>query len=166
MLLFFLFRIEQHLEPLAVTANVMQSAFCRLDEVLLTFGALMMNYKDLQDQRGGDRVACNATLVSLEKRWSNLDQDVLIAAVILNPFFKHKLFKLLPRFQPANIYHSFLRLWNRFFPKESTPAVLYQNVIHYLWEMGDFQPLENCVTACLTISEQMVVYLILTIRRC
>ena len=47
MLLFFLFRIEQHLEPLAVAANVTQSAFCRLDEVLLTFGALMMNYKDL-----------------------------------------------------------------------------------------------------------------------
>lgn len=153
-----LFRIERHLEPLAIAANVTQSTFCRLDEVLLTFSALMLNYRDLRDRGVGDRVACDAILASLEKRWSNADQEVLIAAVILNPFFKHQPFKPLQRFQPANVYNLFIQLWARFFPQEPIPkTALYQNVIHYLRGMGDFQPLGQCVSACFNISEQLVV---------
>ena len=154
-------RIKQHLEPLAIAANVTQSAFCRVDEVLLTFGALVMDYTDLRDNRGGDLTACNAVLSSLEKRWANTDQDVFIAAVVLNPFFKHMPFKPLRRFQPANIYSLFVTLWNRFFPGQVAPIALYQNVIDYLREMGDFMTLDVSVAACLQISEQKVTHSII-----
>jgi len=150
-------RIKQHLEPLAIAANVTQSAFCRLDEVLLTFGALMMDYKDLRDNRGGDQVACNAVLNSLEKRWANADQDVFIAAVILNPFFKHAPFKPLSRFQPASIYNLFAILWNRFFSEQAAPLSLYKNVLDYLRETGDFMTLRVSVMTCLKLSEQQVI---------
>ena len=53
--LILLFRIKQHLERLAIAANITQSAFCRLDEVLLTFGALTITYADLRDRCGGDQ---------------------------------------------------------------------------------------------------------------
>ena len=141
---------------MAVAANVTQSAFCRLDEVLLTFGALTMEYQDLRDTRGGDRIACTAILDSLEKRWANADQNVLIAAVILNPFFKHSPFKALSRFQPANIYNLFVILWNRFFPGQHSPLTLYQNVIDYLREKGDFMTLQATVKVCLDMSEGKV----------
>lgn len=151
------FRIERHLEPLAIAANVTQSMFCRLDEVLLTFGALMLSYRNLRGQPNGDRAACDAILASLERRWSNADQEVFIAAVILNPFFKHQPFKTLPRFQPAKIYDSFIQLWMRFFPRDPIPTVdLYQNVLDYVRGVGGFQPLRQCVTACLGMSEQLV----------
>lgn len=154
---FCFFRIKRHLEPLAIAANVTQSAFCRLDEVLLTFGALTMEYKDLRDNHGGDQVACNAILGSLEKRWANADQAVFIAAVILNPFFKHTPFTLIPLFQPTNIYNLFLVLWGRFFPGRIAPVALFQNVLDYLRGTGEFATLNQTVTACLKISEQKVV---------
>lgn len=150
-------RIKQHLEPLAIAANVTQSAFCRLDEVLLTFGALMMEYRDLRDNCGGDQVACDAVLYSLEKRWANTNQDIFIAAVVLNPFFKHMPFKALSRFQPANIYNLFLILWDRFFPGDPAPPTLYRNVLDYLREMGDFTTLGKTMAACLVLSERKVV---------
>ena len=142
---------------MAVAANVTQSAFCRLDEVLLTFGALTMEYQDLRDTRGGDQVACDAILGSLEKRWANADQNVLIAAVILNPFFKHSPFKALSQFQPANIYNLFVILWDRFFPGQRAPIALYQNVIDYLRENGEFTTLPTTVKVCLNISERKVI---------
>ena len=143
---------------MAVAANVTQSAFCRLDEVLLTFGALTMEYRDLRDNRGGDRVACDAILHSLEKRWANADQDIFIAAVVLNPFFKHAPFKGLSRFQPTNIHSLFIMLWNRFFPEDRAPVTLHQNVLDYLRETGDFMTLQTTKMACLGISEQKVFF--------
>lgn len=120
----------------------------------------MLQYKDLKESKRGDKEACGAILNSLEKRWSNTDQDVFIAAVILNPFFKHKPFKPLNRFQPASIYDSFLRLWGRFFPEEDLPRVtLYENVLDYLTEKGAFSTLGAAVTACLDISARKVTYL-------
>lgn len=41
-------RMKCHLDPLAVAANITQASFCRLDEVLLTFGYLVMQYQQMQ----------------------------------------------------------------------------------------------------------------------
>lgn len=37
-----------HLAPLARAANVAQAAFCRLDQILLTFGSLSIYYTDIK----------------------------------------------------------------------------------------------------------------------
>ena len=76
------------MEPLAVATNIAQSAHCRLDQVLLMFGLLHHRYTTLKDQQPKDERACNAILESLERCWAKADQDVFIAAVILNPLHK------------------------------------------------------------------------------
>ena len=161
-LVVFLFRIKRHLEPLAIAANVTQSTFCRVDEVLLTFGALMLQYKKLRAGGDGDQVACDAILASLEKRWLNTDQDIFIAAVVLNPIFKHRPFKPISRFQPTFIYQSLLQLWEQFFPEESPPVVaLYENTLDYIRSVGAFSTLDRAVEVSLVMSETRVIYSII-----
>ena len=54
------------MEPLAVAANITQASFCRLDEVLLTFGYLVMQYQLMQADPG-NAVACDSIITSIEK---------------------------------------------------------------------------------------------------
>jgi len=63
--------MEQHLEPLAIAANITQAAHCRLDTVLLTFGSLIAQYKTMVGRE--DVVGCTAILESLEKCWLAAD---------------------------------------------------------------------------------------------
>lgn len=84
--LFLHFRIKHHLAPLAIAANITQSSHCRLDEVLLTFASLAMEYNKLTDPIDWD--VKEALLNSIERRWEKSDQDVFVAAVILNPYLK------------------------------------------------------------------------------
>ncbi|KAH8977151.1 hypothetical protein EDB92DRAFT_845936 [Lactarius akahatsu] len=60
-------RIKHHLAPLAVAANITQSSHCRLDEVLMTFASLAMQYSRLTDV--DDAGVRKALLESIEKRW-------------------------------------------------------------------------------------------------
>ena len=45
-------RIKHYLFPLAIAANVTQSATCQLDDVLLTFGRLYMEFQKLDESNG------------------------------------------------------------------------------------------------------------------
>ena len=78
--------MKLHLEPLAIAANVTQTASCRLDTVLLTFGFLVMQYQKLTDI--DDLTASTSIISSLEKRWMAADQDIFIATVIVNSFYR------------------------------------------------------------------------------
>jgi len=77
--------VVHHLRPLGIAANVIQSQFCRLDTVLLTFGLLIVTYQAMTDP--DDLPGCTAIINSLEKRWSKTDQEIFIATLIMNPFF-------------------------------------------------------------------------------
>lgn len=79
-------RIKHHLAPLAIAANVTQSTHCRLDEVLLIFGTLVMEYCKLTDP--DDIPVRDALMSSIERQWEKSDQDVFVACIILNPFIK------------------------------------------------------------------------------
>ncbi|KAI0363229.1 hypothetical protein BV20DRAFT_958722, partial [Pilatotrama ljubarskyi] len=83
-------RVKLHLEPLAVAANVTQSNSCRLDDVLITFGSLLQFFDSLNEPE--ETEIKEAVVRSLETRWSKADQDVFIAAVILNPFIRTRAF--------------------------------------------------------------------------
>jgi hypothetical protein len=52
------------LRPLAIAANVTQSSACRLDQVLLTFGFLVMQYTALTDIE--DQIESKAIVRSIE----------------------------------------------------------------------------------------------------
>ncbi|KAJ6572632.1 hypothetical protein B0H10DRAFT_1670231, partial [Mycena sp. CBHHK59/15] len=124
-----LVRMKVFLEPLAVAANVTQSAFCRLDQVLLTLGRLVMQYSaldDLEDANGRDVI-----IASLEQRWAKSDQDVFIAAVLLNPFFKTGPFAPRQDFAFAGIHQLFAHLWMRFNKTNTAPPDLYATSMAY-----------------------------------
>ncbi|KAH9884320.1 ribonuclease H-like domain-containing protein [Cubamyces lactineus] len=138
-------QVKKHLEPLAIATNVTQSDNCRLDEVLITFGVLLHAFDSLDDTQ---QIITDAVTASLEKRWDKSDQDVFIAAVILNPFIRTQPFRQLPElFTPAAIYLLLERLWTRFYPETSVPDDFYTSVKSYLSEDGQFATLSKTMTA-------------------
>jgi len=138
------FSVKNHLEPLAIAANVTQSAFCRLDEVLITFGSLCMTYTGMLLSGEGDRVACEAVIASIKKRWKNSDQEPFIAAVLLNPQLKISTFRPHSSFSLANIHQLFQSLFLRFFPDETQPW-LFDSISEYLEGKGDFSSMEAII---------------------
>ena len=93
--------MAHYLEPLAIATNIIQASFCRLDQVLVTFGFLIMRYSDpAMDQ---DPMACDAIVNSLEKHWQKCDQEVFIAMVLVNPLFRMLPFAALPFLNKAHI---------------------------------------------------------------
>ncbi|KAJ6452036.1 ribonuclease H-like domain-containing protein [Mycena vitilis] len=81
-------RIAKHLEPLAIASNVLQAPYCRLDMVLLTLGNLYRTFRDLPSE---DQLVTNALHASLERRWKNTDQELMILAVFFIAAFKRLL---------------------------------------------------------------------------
>ncbi|KAH9014996.1 hypothetical protein EDB85DRAFT_1814020, partial [Lactarius pseudohatsudake] len=123
--------IKHHLAPLAVAANITQSSHCRLDEVLMTFASLAMQYSRLTDVDDAD--VQKALLASIEKRWEASDQNVFVASVILNPFLKIDPFKRDARLISLGAIHTLLSsLWARFYPSDPCPDELYEEIRHYL----------------------------------
>jgi hypothetical protein len=79
--------LVRQLEPLAIAANITQATFCRLDQVLITFGRLYMTFAlDANDYDPSERPLREAILESLERRWNCSDQLPFIASLLLNPF--------------------------------------------------------------------------------
>jgi hypothetical protein len=151
----FWYRLKTHLEPLARAANLAQAAFCRLDQILLTFGSLCMHYDNLRTKDPADLTGCTAIIDSIEKRWAKADQDVFVAAVILNPFIKTAPFSSQTRLVTrASILSLLKRLYARFFSiteeedrlKESLQQ-LYSNLEGYLDATGICEGLTSYVSA-------------------
>jgi len=136
--------VKHHLEPLAIAANVTQSAFCRLDEVLIIFGSLCMTYSGMISSRQGDIVSCQAIIASIEKRWKNSDQEPFIAAVLLNPLLKVSPFHPHTAFSLANIHQLFRSLFIRFFPDEHPPW-LFDSISEYIEGKGEFSSMEDII---------------------
>ena len=116
----------------------------RLDQILLTFGSLCMHFNNLRNQDPGDYAGCTAIIDSIEKHWAKADQDVFIAAVILNLFFKCGPFSSKARsWSEASILALLQRLYKHFFSftewkdeLEVNLNTLYSNVGEYLASEG------------------------------
>lgn len=115
--------VTRYLEPLAVAANITQASFCRMDQVLLTFGFLVMKYQDPKMDQ--DTVARDAIIKSIESRWAKSDQELFVASVIVNPFYTTMPFN--PEsgqwLSMAELRALFSRLHRRFYSKE--PSTLF-----------------------------------------
>ena len=121
--------MKRHLEPLAIATNITQASFCRLDQVLMTFGHLIMQYQSMTDPE--DVVGCKAIIESIEARWATADQEIFIAAVVLNPFYQSTPFAALQFLTNAGIHSMLGRLWGRFFEEEPPPE-FHQQINGYL----------------------------------
>ena len=132
-------RLEQHLEPLAVTANTLQATHCRLDTVLLAFGYLIKRYRAMVAPE--DLIGCTAILNSLEKRWLAADQRIFIATVIVNPFYRTTAFAPRQRFINAHIKNLLASLYLRFFGTP-VPDEFYTELHDFLMGSGQYNELE------------------------
>jgi len=133
-------RIKNFLEPLAIASNITQADSARVDIVLITFAFLYIRYSKLSEAE--DIKARDVILGSIERRWLKTDQDVFIAAVLLNPFHKAKPFRAAPFSTVAGLYNLLHRLWKRFYC-ENPPAELYTEYKAYVSGTGDFQAMQN-----------------------
>ncbi|KAF8152004.1 hypothetical protein BJ912DRAFT_1027651 [Pholiota molesta] len=135
--------MTRYLEPLAITANVVQASFCRIDQVLLTFGYLVERYRSpLMDN---DITSRDAILDSIEKRWAKTDQQVFICSVLLNPFYGLAPFASLHIFSRANIQILCEFLFQRFYKKEA-PYKFGLDIYQYLDGTGEtFKQLKSQV---------------------
>lgn len=85
---------------------------------------------------------------SLETRWKKADQDIFIAAVILNPLYRLKAFAPLPALTRAGVTILIERLWQRFYPGQTANDLL-QELRDYLDDKGRYSGLTLYVnTAC------------------
>lgn len=102
-----------------------------------------MTYNQLTDAE--DYHACKVIIRSIEMRWAKADQEVFIAAVILNPFIKTTPFSTLPFLTVGGIHVMLQRLWSRFFPDIMAPDELSDQITDYLDGTGIFQHLASLI---------------------
>lgn len=132
-------RVVRHLRPLGIAANIIQAAFCRLDSVALTFAYLIWTYSQMNDLE--DIPGRNAIINSVEKRWAKTDQDVFIAAVLLNPFYRFEPFGT--NLNNADALRVIIKLWQRFHNTvEPPPNEFLEQLSNYLTLSGDFESLK------------------------
>jgi hypothetical protein len=90
-----------------------------MDQVLLTFGYLILQYP--QPPMDDDPMARNTIINSIEKRWSKTDQELFIASVLINPFYRSAPFTEQHTFSYAGQCSLFSRLWMWFNNSTSPP---------------------------------------------
>ena len=94
------------------------------------------------DQMKQDAVGCQAILDSIEARWAKSDQEVFVATVIVNPFFRMSAFRPLQCFNKAEIRVLFTRLYRRFFAVEP-PHTFIEDTYNFLDGKELFQAIRS-----------------------
>ncbi len=133
-----------HLEPLAIATNTVQGVQVGLDRVLLTFGFLAMWYRAMLDDpaSGANADGVNAILASLESRWKNADQEIFIAALILNPFYCTAPLNTLSCFNNASVTRLLLALYKQLY-KVDPPPDFHSTLTSYLHGTGLFKGIDE-----------------------
>ncbi|KAG1893565.1 uncharacterized protein F5891DRAFT_962744 [Suillus fuscotomentosus] len=129
------------LEPISLMTNVHQAAQARPENVAISFGFLHFRYSKIDNDT--DLAARMAVLASIERRWGQCDQEVFIAAIIVNPFYKVSPFQNVPLTTRAGLATLFARLWRRFYNTNDIPLDLYTDLDDYLNSSHDFAFMDN-----------------------
>ncbi|KAG2041579.1 hypothetical protein BDR03DRAFT_979518 [Suillus americanus] len=132
-------RWKNLLEPITLMMNIHQAAHSKPEHIPISFGFLYYHYSIIGDE--SDLVAQNAVLESAEHRWAQVDQEVFIAAVIVNPLYKDKPFSNIPLTIRAGLMFLFSRLWTCFYGG-TPPLELFTDLDNYLKSSPEFQPLD------------------------
>ena len=117
------------------------------------FGFLTLKYQEmLAASSGEEKVMVSAIIDSLEKRWDKSDQEVFVAAVILNPMYKTKPFAQIRKFTYASIYSLLVKLWKHFYHGSEPPVQLQQEMMAYFRGVGDYESMDTWVQATIQTS--------------
>jgi hypothetical protein len=130
-----LHRWKTLLEPISLMTNIHQASQAKPEHVVISFGFLHFRYSRIENDT--DLTARTAVLASLECCWGQCDQEVFIAAVIVNPFYKVAPFQKIPLTTHAGLAALFSRLWHHFYNK-NVPLELYMDLQDYLSGSGAF----------------------------
>lgn len=132
-------RVQEHLGPLAVAANVAQGANTRCDHVLLIFVKMYRMYHEISATEGtiDGLHPVSVILESIEKQWAKADQDLFITCLFLNPFFRAQLFNvnMIPLAVLIGIVH---HLYCHIFKLEQAPSILTVQVMEYYSSQKQF----------------------------
>jgi hypothetical protein len=79
-----------------------------------------------------DLPGCQAIIESIERRWAKSDQEIFIAAMILNPFYRHEPLKATALFNNAGILALLTRIFKRVYKTATVPQEFYIEVSNYL----------------------------------
>jgi hAT family C-terminal dimerisation region len=104
----------------------------------MVFGLLFREYTIMLSNTNSHTEPLQAILNSIEKRWAKCDQDVFIAALILNPLFKLSPFARFSRFNNAGVFVLLSQLWTRFY-HSPPPDEIFTELLDYLADAGTFQ---------------------------
>ena len=102
-----------------------------------------------------DAPASHAIIASIESRWAKADQEVFLAAVILNPFYQSTPFATLHFLNNAGIRSLLSALWTRFYCTQP-PDEFYTQIADYLGQRGMFENLKNEVNVAKVVCERTV----------
>jgi hAT family C-terminal dimerisation region len=100
-----------------------------------------MHYSRLRtnDPSPDNHMGCTAIIDSIEKRWAKAEQEVFIAAVVLNPFIKVTPFSSQSDFlAPANILALLKRLYSRFFSVTEREDELKENMMQLYSNLDEY----------------------------
>ena len=89
---------------------------------------------------------CDAIIASIESHWGKADQEVFVAAVLLNPVYCNLPFHQIPAFNLAGIQDLLTCLWYHFFPSESLEFEFSNHLDDYFHQGGFFANLPGQVT--------------------
>jgi hypothetical protein len=120
----------------------MQAAFCRLDEALLTFGFLVMQYTQMSRADPHDAEACSVIISSLESRWAKADQLPFIVCILVNPFYRNTVFARVPAFFRLNLQSYIIQVYEQIM-QDSAPLELIQQFTDYLNGSGVFSNISS-----------------------
>lgn len=150
------YRICTYLEPLAIAANITQGTFCRLDQVALTFASLAVQYSNANMEE--DLPSRNSILASLEKHWMKADQEVFLAAIMVNPFYQMAPFRHIRRFMQANMTAMLTRVYRQLF-REGPPDEFQEHLVDFFDRKGYFRNLAAQVDDALNDAAKKVCYI-------
>lgn len=106
-----------------------------MDQVLLTFGYLVMVYWSLNE----DPIAHDTILDSLEMRWKKADQETFVASVLVNPFYRAEPFAASTFMNIAGICSLLTRVWKRLNNTSDPPPTEFaEHVSNFLQGRGYF----------------------------
>ncbi|KAF9521352.1 hypothetical protein CPB83DRAFT_900824 [Crepidotus variabilis] len=86
-----------------------------------------------------DIIGRNAIVASLEKRWAATNQEMFLAAVILNPFYRHEPFSAIVEFNNASIGALIGRVYMQIFRSKTAPDEVLISLRDYLNGTGPFE---------------------------
>ena len=87
----YIYSMLTHLEPLATAIMVCQGSTMHADQVTLMFGKLAFHFTSLLGKDPIKHAPIQEILKSLRKRWANMDQDIFLLTMVLNPFISRKI---------------------------------------------------------------------------